>query len=231
MATPSFPAPPDLSELLQFFASTYDTKQQQKAATVDKPELRRADSARRSQQQRSGELKRSTETGTKKPTRRESSPPREAATRQPRASSDWNGSTLISAAIAKPLKHQILDRTFQPPAPVVVDASGTTNLLQRLSKTTVSSRLKRHQADQAAALAAATAVLANAFERRNQHHQHQHPKKSHVREPRYEDDHEAQLPPRVPPDSRARDGIQMLLMYRREVEKRLSADPTHFPSQ
>lgn len=167
--------------------------------------------------------------------RRRESPPKEPTPTSSRAN-DWNGSTQIPVTTAKPLKHQILDRNYQPPAPVVVDASGATHLLQRLSKTTVSSRLKRHHADEAATLAAATAVLASAFERRSQSHAQQYQTKTAVQpidelSPSHDEDDRGADESRAPPDTRARDGIQMLLMYRKEVEKRLSLDPTHFPSQ
>lgn len=242
MAAPSFPAPPDLSELLRYFASTYDTStgiQQRQQPSAQRqhdrgaqPHVRRWETER--QRQRSSKAKQQQEASVKQHLQRHQRQPpsREASSRQPETS-DWNGSTQVPAAVTKPLKHQILDRTFQPPTPVLVDASGTTHLLQRLSKTTVSSRLKsHHQTDREAALATATVVIANAFERRTQRHLPTNARAS-VRERRYEADDttgESQTPSRVTPDSRARDGIQTLLMYRREVEKRLSADPTHFPS-
>lgn len=265
MATHAFPAPPDLSGLLKFFATlSYD---QQKHPVTQQPSTRRrrdgTDHAELqsnrhrhssapfpppSQRQRTRENRVATSQDSKKRAtsdvrrtqlsishRRRESPPKDLPPPPSRSSSnDWNGSTQIPIATAKPLKHQILDRTYQPPAPVVVDASGASHLIKRLSKTTVSSRLKHHQGDdETAALEAATAALAGAFERRNHHHHHYSKTSKH---------HDGLsgggkltdngLSPSLspPPDSRTRDGVQTLLMYRREVEKRLSMDPTHFPA-
>lgn len=259
MATHAFPAPPDLSELLKFFATlSYDQQshvsgtQQQQSSTRRRRDTAERQSSRHlrstapftasSQGQRPNvsrdrvsttqALRMRTQPSASH--RRRESPPKDFTAAvpppPPSTSNDWNGSTQIPVTTAKPLKHQILDRTYQPPAPVIVDASGATHLVKRLSKTTVSSRLKRHQADEEeAALAATTAALAGAFERRSRHHQHHKSKHTGLQSGDYEppagDD--ARSPP-SPPDSRARDGIQTLLMYRREVEKRLSMDPTHF---
>ncbi|TYZ62012.1 hypothetical protein PybrP1_010921 [[Pythium] brassicae (nom. inval.)] len=217
MAAPSFPAPPDLSELLRYFASTYDTSAGSQKLQQDRHKAKQSQEA---------SVKQHLQHHQREPSSRDAAP-------RQREPGDWNGSTQIPAAGVKPLKHQILDRTFQPPAPVLVDVSGTTHLLQRLSKTTVSSRLKRHQADETAALAAATAVLTNASERRSQRHLLTKAPAS-AREQCFEADGtigESVSPPCVPPDARARDGIQTLLMYRREVGKRLDGDPTHFPSR
>ncbi|GAB9465300.1 hypothetical protein Gpo141_00002711 [Globisporangium polare] len=269
MATHAFPAPPDLSELLKFFATlSYDqhghpgTQQQQQSPTRRRRDtaelqsstrqLRSSGSFQSSSQQQRPSSSRDRISTTQDPRtrtqpstsqRRRDSPPKNPAglppppppqqQQQQRATHDWNGSTQIPVTIAKPLKHQILDRTYQPPAPVVVDASGTTHLVKRLSKTTVSSRLKRHQADEEAALAAATTALSSAFERRSHRHRHHHHSRTtkHHADRDYETNAKSDdvLPP-SPPDSRARDSVQTLLMYRREVEKRLSMDPTHFPA-
>uniref|UniRef100_K3WLD4 Uncharacterized protein n=1 Tax=Globisporangium ultimum (strain ATCC 200006 / CBS 805.95 / DAOM BR144) TaxID=431595 RepID=K3WLD4_GLOUD len=67
--------------------------------------------------------------------------------------------------------------------------------------TTISSRLKRHQAGQHASSAVSIARATAKEQQRSL---------------------------KSPPDTRAHDGIQMLLMYRKEVEKRLSLDPTYY---
>lgn len=107
----------------------------------------------------------------------------------------WNSSTLLPPAPAKPLRHQILDKTFQPPAPAYVGQTEASDLLNRLGKTTVSSRLKDTHRSDPYRLSGAPSDL--------------------------EDDDN--LPDTVP-DTRARDAIQTLLFYRREVEKRLQRD-------
>lgn len=159
--------------------------------------------------------------GTKAPCQRRPSPPSAPAT-QKDPSHDWNGSTQIPATISKPLKHQILNRNYQPPAPVFVDPSDAIHLLKRLSKTTISSRLKRHPADQAMRGALAGVTLPISGKRAHKQQLERHKSSNH------DGQHNSDETQTSPPDSRARDGVQTLLMYRQEVEKRLSLDPTYY---
>lgn len=110
----------------------------------------------------------------------------------------WNASTLLPPAPTKPLRHQILDKTYQPPAPVYVGATETNELLGRLGKTTVSSRLKDTHRGDSCRLGGGNS-------------------------PSSDLEDEDELYDAVP-DTRARDAIQTLLFYRREVEKRLQRD-------
>jgi len=111
------------------------------------------------------------------------------------AEPSWNSSTLLPPAPTKPLRHQILDKTFQPPAPAYVGQTEANDLLNRLGKTTVSSRLKDTHRSDPYRLGGAP----NDLEDEDTLHD-------------------------TAPDTRARDAIQTLLFYRREVEKRLQRD-------
>lgn len=106
----------------------------------------------------------------------------------------WNSSTQLPLPPSRQLRHQILNKAYQPPAPVYVDISETNQLVDRLGKTTVSSRMKEYQQS-------AVSNIVNL-----------HP--GEVDDDAFDD------APCSPPDTRARDAIQTLLFYRREVEKR-----------
>jgi hypothetical protein len=140
--------------------------------------------------------------------------------------SGWNSSTQLAKTAAKPLKHQILCRNFVPSATTAaVDRKGTTQLLERLSKATVSSRMK------GAGLGSNGAVVdggrLNApkapieVDRKRLHLQKRHAA-AKQKESSGQDGEKWRNSPRS-----GREGIELLLFYRKEVEKRLRADPMY----
>lgn len=236
MVTPrSFPSPPDLSELLQFFQAEEAQARNERLARRHR-ESGGATTRRTYEQPRQRSSKpsvsfesltpppRAAEKNYVKPTRssarramRSVSPHRfggSAATLRPKQTTlakprgyydsddadaqqrslDWNGSTQVDAMAArKVLRHQILCRKYEPPAALVVAPTETPQLVARLAKTTVSSRMKGQMAVSSGPRSVLKAV---------------------------------DPPPAPPTDTRAQDAIQTLLLYRLEVSKRLGMDPT-----
>ncbi|EGZ21374.1 hypothetical protein PHYSODRAFT_329332 [Phytophthora sojae] len=212
MPSREFPAPPDLSELLKFFESDEGKARvsRQNVATRASTQRSRSQSSQ-SRRLSSGSLNaaaskvwlsppqtKSTTAGTRRlsqprAARSENKP---AADEKPSTTPQgWNASTLLPPAPAKSLRHQLLCRTYQPPAPVFVVPSEASELLDRLAKGTISSRSKlKPQADL---------------------------KKCSVGG---DDRSSSGVRPAAPTDTRGRDAIQTLLFYRKEVEKRRRLD-------
>ncbi|KAG6617523.1 Bzip transcription factor [Phytophthora cinnamomi] len=215
MPSREFPAPPDLSELLKFFESD-----EGKARVSRQNVATRANSQRsRALPPQSAFSRRlSTESINAAASKLWKTPPQtkpatagsrrlsqpRAANSEPKAATDekptstpqsWNASTLLPPAPTKTLRHQLLCRTYQPPAPVYVVPSEATELLDRLAKGTISSRSKLKP--------------------------HADPKKCSVGG---DDRPVSGVRPASPADTRGRDAIQTLLFYRKEVEKRRRLD-------
>ncbi len=125
--------------------------------------------------------------------------------------SGWNSSTQISRNTTNPLKHQILCRKFDPPASVTVNPTQTTNLVERLSKETISSRMRGAQTSRATGLIPSRKTVD--VNRKRYHLEQRKQTRANTKHP--------------VPVSKEHDSIQMLLFYRREVEKRLRSDPTY----
>lgn len=233
----SFPSPPDLSELLQFFQAEEAQARNERLArrhreSVGVPARRAWEQLhqRSSKPRPAGAsfdslipLSRTVEKNYVKATRssarratRSVSPrrigdataatlrPKQTTTRGHYDSDDadpqqqrtlgWNGSTQVDAKAARQLlRHQILCRKYEPPASMVVAPAETPQLVARLAKTTVSSRMK----GQTAVSSGPRSVLKS-----------------------------VESPPAPQTDTRAQDAIQTLLLYRLEVSKRLGMDPT-----
>ncbi|KAJ0411656.1 hypothetical protein ATCC90586_004125 [Pythium insidiosum] len=165
--------------------------------------------------------------------------------------SRWNSSTQIARPSGRALTHQILSRTFAPPAPTLVTRSEAPKVVARLTKDTISSRLKDHRSahhlstTRAAAVTAAAAAAgggsgaaaASAAEIEiEMHRTRRHRQRQRQRQQHYGGAvgvHAAATASAEPssPETSGRDGIQLLLFYRREVEKRLRADPAYMMAQ
>ncbi|ETL49169.1 hypothetical protein L916_01291, partial [Phytophthora nicotianae] len=156
MSARGFPPPPNLSELLKFFDSDEGKARvsRQNRATIRQSSSQSSFSKRLS----SGNLQAAI--SNPKPTvgtakgvdlSRSRSPTIEHKPIQDEKTPSiqgWNSSTQVPPAPTKTLRHQILSRSYQPPAPVYVVPSEASELLDRLSKGTVSSRSKlKHQSD------------------------------------------------------------------------------------
>ncbi|GLD96368.1 hypothetical protein PINS_up005051 [Pythium insidiosum] len=136
--------------------------------------------------------------------------------------SRWNSSTQIARPSGRALTHQILSRTFAPPAPTVVARRDAPKVVARVSMDTISSRLKGQRP--AAARAAKSPGVAVEMDRKRHHLQRQ---QTAIRQPAaLADSQQASSP-----DTSGRDAIQLLLFYRREVAKRLRADPMYMMTQ
>ncbi|KAE9048729.1 hypothetical protein PR002_g304 [Phytophthora rubi] len=205
MPSREFPAPPDLSELLKFFESD-EGKARVNVATRTKTQRSRQSSlsSRLSSESLNVVSSRApVQTKTVTAASRRLSQPRAAKNDRPATDEKpnsspqgWNASTVLPPAPAKTLRHQLLCRTYQPPAPVYVVPSEATELLDRLAKGTISSRSK------------------------SKPHAH-NPKNCTVGG----DDRPINgVRPASPADTRGRDAIQTLLFYRKEVEKRRRLD-------
>lgn len=245
MVTPrSFPSPPDLSELLQFFQAEEAQARNERLARRHResgggPSRRAWEPPPRQRSSKPRQMgvsfdsltppPRTVEKNYVKPTRsstrratRSVSPRRIGATavatlrpkqttppktrgrydsddadaqQQQQRTLDWNGSTQVDARAARQvLRHQILCRKYEPPASMVVAPAETPQLVARLAKTTVSSRMK----GQTVVSSGPRSVFKSVE------------------------------PPPAPQttDTRAQDAIQTLLLYRLEVSKRLGMDPT-----
>lgn len=218
MPSREFPAPPDLSELLKFFES--DEGKARVSCQNGAVQRSRKQSSQSSFSKRpsSGSLHTATSKVWKAP------PAAKQATAEARRISKsipvatnksehksvrdektstnshmWNASTQLPPAPAKTLRHQLLSRTYQPPAPVYVVPSEATELLDRLAKGTISSRSKlRSQGDPT--------------------------RGGQNRIGGDERSSSGVVRPASLTDTRGRDAIQTLLFYRKEVERRRRLD-------
>ncbi|GMF28031.1 unnamed protein product [Phytophthora lilii] len=206
MPSRDFPAPPDLSELLKFFesdegkarvnrqnAASRSVVHQHSSSFTTRSSAKNPQTAPLAPKPTAGgnrRLSRSSTTNSEyKSDRDEKIDP---------APQGWNASTQLPPAPSKALRHQLLCRTYQPPAPMYVVPSEASELLNRLAKGTISSRSKlKSQADSA------------------------YVEKSSIggsgRSTRAERS-------ACPADTRGRDAIQTLLFYRKEIEKRRRLD-------
>ncbi|GMF32619.1 unnamed protein product [Phytophthora fragariaefolia] len=218
MPSREFPAPPDLSELLKFFESDEGkarVSRQNVAARSNTQHSRQQPPSSSFSRQLSNEniniaaakaLRSSTQTKTVPAGNRRHLQPRVAKS-EPKATTDdktsstpqgWNASTLLPPGPAKTLRHQLLCRTYQPPAPVYVVPSEASELLDRLAQGTVSSRSK---------------LKPNADPKKANNGADERPMNACIG-----------VRPASPADTRGRDAIQTLLFYRKEVEKRRRLD-------
>lgn len=122
----------------------------------------------------------------------------------------WDSSTQVPKTIAKPLKHQILNRTFEPTPQAYVDPARAQRVVRRLSKGTISSRMKEQQDGYEGTRSGRLNLDHQRVEvdRKRYHLQRKHSAETNLR------DNQEKV-----------DRIQMLRYYRKEVEKRLRADP------
>ncbi|KAF1784270.1 hypothetical protein GQ600_14591 [Phytophthora cactorum] len=156
MPSRGFPAPPDLSELLKFFESDEGkARVSRQSGATNRRSLSQSSFSKRLS---SGNLQAATSKvwGAPKPasvgtaegcrlsqsrtTTIEHKPLRDE--KPSAALQGWNSSTQLPPAPTKALRHQLLCRAYQPPAPVYVVPSEASELLDRLSKGTISSRSK-----------------------------------------------------------------------------------------
>jgi hypothetical protein len=218
MPSREFPVPPDLSELLKFFESSEGkarVTRQNGATRVVQRSPQHSSRPAFSKRLSRGSLHTSfskvwKEPDTTKPivsgghrlsrsSLKNGDNKSVGVEKVPVAPHSWNGSTQLPPAPANILRHQLLCRTYQPPAPVYVAPSEAGELLDRLAKGTISSRSKlKSQGDSNRGGAYCSA---GGDERTS----------NGVRS--------ASLA-----DTRGRDAIQTLLFYRKEVEKRRRLD-------
>ncbi|KAG7385027.1 hypothetical protein PHYPSEUDO_001963 [Phytophthora pseudosyringae] len=214
MPSREFPAPPDLSELLKFFESDEGkarVSRQHGASRGTTQRLRQHLSQPKcssSENHQTATLKVWRTPPTVKPATAENRhlPQSSTTNREHTLARDektstttqgWNASTQLPPAPATTLRHQLLCRTYQPPAPVYVVPSEASELLDRLAKGTISSRskLKTNSTRGGQNCSAGGDDRSSSAVRLTS-----------------------------PADTRGRDAIQTLLFYRKEVEKRRHLD-------
>ncbi|OWZ09015.1 hypothetical protein PHMEG_00018350 [Phytophthora megakarya] len=208
MPSREFPAPPNLSDLLKFFESNEGKARvnRQNGGHVSRVKPQRNSQAVGSKHLKASRVLNTASTST--PVTAVNCQLSKAVANEHKSIRDvkiphdqgWNSSTQVSEAPVKTLRHQILSRAYQPPAPVYVVPSEASGLMDRLSKGTISSRSKlKSQVDPTQG--GQVGSVGNG-------------ERSSGMKP-------------GSPDTRGLDAIQTLLYYRKEVEKRRQLDTSY----